>query len=270
MTIDIKIENNAQMATVKVSADGKTESKKVPLNILFEVFQSMVSAQKDTGYLTPNLLREVVKNTVCRAYYFKEFVTDFKYTTGRERIRRGNKYGITYNEDGNLVVIPNFKFTNIVGFISNSNTDAFNPSFYQIYSVTTNLFGSVDDNSKLVRFFPNQFDDHICWPNTFNKDILKNRDLKIQSTFVTQYLDSKFNTDLFRHQLDRSKLRPWEEELDEFFNEVTGSDSDDFRGRDEVLWFYLTYFFLVTIKNIEPATMASDHGTIKQLFDRRA
>lgn len=272
MTININIEDAKNYATVLLTNEGKTVSKKIPLTSLFESFQTLISAEKDTGYLTSNLLREVVKNTVCRAFYFKEFVTDFKYSTRRDYIRSSNKYNIKYinNDRESYLFIPNFKFTNILGFISNSNTESFNPSFYQIYSVTPNMFGSITDESKLVRFFPNQFEDKICWADSFNKDILKTRDLAVQSSFVTQYLTSKFNSDLFREALRQSSLREYQTELDGFFREVCGETSSTIRDRDSVGWFYLVYYFLVTIKNIEPAALAEDRGTLKRLFEQRA
>lgn len=273
MTINITIEETSQHASVLLTKDGKVESKKISLPSLFETFNSLISAEKDTGYVPSSLLREVVKNTVCRAFYFKEFITDFKYTSRRDNIRPNNKYNITIvterSTDTRYILIPNFKFTNILGFISNSNTEAFNPSFYQIFSVCPNIFGTIDDSSKLVRFFPNQFDDHICWANTFNKDVLKSRDIQTQSTFVTQYLTSKFNTDLFRHKLMSTHLTPYSTELDEFLMEVTNKNYSDLYSNDEVLCFYLTYYFLVTIKNIEPATIANDAGTLGNLFNRR-
>ena len=273
MTININIEDTQNYATVLLTQEGKTNSKKVPLNSLFETFQSLISAEKDTGFLHPNLLREVVKTTVCRAFYYKEFFTDFKFSFQRTpNLRSNNKYGIKIlrdDTDREYLLIPDFKFTNILGFISNSNTDAFNPSFYQIYSVTPNLFGGIDDNSKIVRFFPNQFDDHICWPNSFNKDILKTRDINIQATFVSQYLTSKFNSDLFREALPTNKLEPYAAELDVFFQEVLSSTSRQALERDSVCWFYLVYYFLVTIKNIEPAVLGNDRGTVKRLFEQR-
>lgn len=273
MTININIVDTQNYATVLLTQEGKTNSKKVPLTNLFETFQSLISAEKDTGFLHPNLLREVVKSTVCRAYYFKEFFTDFKFSFSREpSVKTNNKYGIKTQQDDTgreYLLIPNFKFTNILGFISNSNTDAFNPSFYQIYSVTPNLFGGIDDNSKIVRFFPNQFDDYICWPNSFNKEILKSRDLNVQATFVSQYLTSKFNSDLFRDSLPSNRLEPYAKELDEFFQEVLGSTARQALERDTVCWFYLVYYFLVTIKNIEPAVLGNDRGTVKRLFEQR-
>ncbi len=272
MTININIEQTKDFATVLLTNDGKTTSKKIPLTSLFETFQTLIAAERDTGYLTANLLRELVKNTVCRAFYYKEFITDFRYTTRHNMIKRNNKYNIQYisEERNNHILIPNFKFTNILGFISNSNTEAFNPSFYQIYSVAPNLLGNVDDNSNLVRFFPNQFDDHICWPNDFDKDILKSRDMKIQSSFVTKYLSSKFNSDLFRTSLRDRELTPYASELDEFFREVCNKNSQQAKEEDSVAWFYLVYYFLVNIKNIEPAVFADNRGNLKSLFESRA
>lgn len=272
MTININIEETQNHATILLTQEGRTSSKKVPLNNLFETFQSLISAEKDTGYIHPNLLREVVKSTVCRAYYFKEVITDFRFSFSRTpNLRTSNKYDIKIQRDDtgrDYLLIPNFKFTNILGFISNSNTEAFNPSFYQIYSVTPNLFGGIDDQSKLVRFFPNQFEDHICWPNSFNKDILKNRDLNVQSTYVSQYLNSKFNSDLFRDELPFSSLNNYIEEADEFFREVLGSTAREAHDRDVVCWFYLTYYFLVTIKNIEPAVLGKVRSTVKRIFEQ--
>lgn len=263
MPININIEENNDLATVKITQEGKTVSKKIPINSLSESFQNLIALQKDTGYLSGNILREAVKNTVCRVYYFKEFVTTFRYSTHREIVNKTNKYDITIqNEEGrDTLLIPNFKFTNILGFISNSNTDAFNPSCYQILSVVPDLFGNISDESKTVRFFPNQWETYICWPNNFNKEILSNRNINIQQTFVTQYLNSRFNTDLFRQRLEPSLVSTYKDELDTFFREISDRTSQQIYERDSVGWFFLTYFFLVTIKNIEPATLVSGGST---------
>ena len=95
-----------------------------------------------------------------------------------------------------------------------------------------------------------------------NKDILKNRDLNVQSTYVSQYLNSKFNSDLFRDELPFSSLNNYIEEADEFFREVLGSTAREAHDRDVVCWFYLTYYFLVTIKNIEPAVFNISSGQL--------
>lgn len=259
MSITIQIEDTKDVASVLLQTEGKSVSKKIHLKSLSEAFQNLLATEKDTGYISNNLLREVVKNTVCRAYYFKEFITEFKYTTRYDTQIKQNKYNISIQEiDGrNTLVIPDFKFSNILGFISNSNTEAFNPSCYQILSVVPNMFGKIDDDSKTVRFFPNQWDTHICWPNTFNKDVLSNRDISIQSSFVPHYLSSKFNTDLFNTKLQLDHVEPWKKELDDFFQEVCSTTSRSMLNQDSVGWFYLTYFFLSTIKNIEPAALVS-------------
>lgn len=268
MPIDIKIEETNNIATVLITQEGRTVSKKIPLNALSEAFQNLIAMEKDTGYLSGNILREVIKNSVCRVYYFKEFLTTFKYTIHRDIIKTGNKYNITIDrlEGRDTMIIPNFKFTNILGFISNSNTDAFNPSCYQILSVVPDLFGNINDESKTIRFFPNQWDTNICWPNEFNKNILSTRDINVQQTFVTQYLNSRFNSDLFRQKLEIRHLDPYKQELDLFFKEVANRTSYEVYERDSVAWFFLTYFFLVTIKNIEPAALINSGTKLKSYF----
>lgn len=259
MTINITIEDTKNVASVLITRKGVTTSKKIQLNALSEAFQNLLTVEKDTGYISHNLIREVVKNTVCRAYYHKEFITDFKYTCRYTLTVKKNKYNIQVIDDNGRVtlLIPNFKYLNILGFISNSNTDAFNSSCYQVLSVVPNMFGEINDESKTVRFFPNQWDTNICWPSSFNKDVLNSRDISTQSTFVTQYLSSKFNTDLYDEKLRPNLVQKWIVELDEFFQEVLGTSSDSFYSTDRVGWFYLTYYFLSTIQNIDPAALVA-------------
>lgn len=272
MPITININEQKNTAQVLITEAGLTTSKNIPLHDLSEAFKNLTSARKDTGYLSNNLLREAVHNTVCRAYYYKEFITNFQYSMRSNMPEaKSNKYGITIEPGSRpTLIIPNFKFTNIVGFISNSNTDAFNPSCYQILSVLPDIMGNVNDTSRTVRFFPNQWDSNICWPREFNQEILKNRNIVAQSTFVSQYLNSKFNSDLFEGKLDTSKLQPYKEELNEFFKEIFRLNSDEIRSADNVGWFYLVYYFLVVIKNIEPTALAQNNYTsnLKNYFDR--
>lgn len=273
MTIQITIENTGNVASIDITKEGKKTTKKVNLVDLSEAFQSLTAAEKDTGYLSSHLLREVVKNTVIRAYYFKEYITDFKYSCRTSLSIVKNKYNIELrDEDGTrTLIIPEYKFTNILGFINNSNTEAFNPSFYQIYHVVPNIFGKIDGSSKYARFFPNQFDSYICWASSFNHDILKNKDPNIQSAFVPQYLSSRFNRDLFRENFNpRSRgVENYSQELDEFFREVSNKTSLEVFEQDQVGWFYLFYFFLVKIKQIEPASLKNSGSTLNQLFSSR-
>lgn len=271
MTINILIPENSEHAELQVTTEGKTSVKKVKLNELFESFQNLVAAEKDTGYIHKNLLREVVKTTSCRAYFFKEFITTVRFRCSFDNgFIKKNKYEINLERlDGyTYLTFPTFKFTNILGFISNSNTEAFNPSFYQIYSVIPDVFGNVNDSCRYTRMFPNQFDSNICWPSSFDKEILKNRDYAVQSTFVTQYLSSRFNTDLWNNVFERNIVEEGENkrEFNDFCLEVTGESSSRLRDMDRAAWFFFAYYFLVNIKNIEPAAHCQSRGTVRQLF----
>lgn len=279
MTINITIDpEKGNVAKILTTKEGKTTSKIVPLDAISDAFKNLIPNAHDTGYITKNLLRELVVNTSCRAFYFPEYVTDFKYQYNNSVRIKPNKYGIEVlnNFEGrsdSVLFIPRFVFKNILGFISNSNTTAFNPSFYQVYSVVPNIFGEITDDSTLVRFFPNQFTDYICWPSGFDTKILKNRDAKMQSTFVTQYLSARFNNDLFNVKLRHNNNYVQENltEINNFFMEVTGKKSEEVQEASKVLWFYLLYFFLTTVKNIEPAVIVPKNdanGTLGSLFNK--
>ena len=271
MSINITIQDNANFAELQlVDPTGKALVKKVKLPELVEAFQSTISPQRDTGYIHKNLLRDCVKNTSCRAYYFKEVEVPVNFRLERDLRIKSNSHGIEIQRvrDYSYLHIPKFKFTNILGFISNSNTEAFNQSFYQIYSVIPNILGGVDDASRYARLFPNQFTERVCWPNGFDDTILRSRDYNRQSTFVTQYLSSRFNTDLWNNVFDRSVLeRPeYKDDFHNFLREVVSLSPAELRENNPYSLFFLSYYFLVTMKGVEPANHCSTIGTVRDLF----
>lgn len=267
MSIKIEIKDQDSVATVQVVENNIAKTKQVTLESLLSLFNSLVGTKKDTGYLNSNLLREESNKISKRAFLFKEFITDFKVRkTLILHIKADNKYGFKYEKDGlgdrDYLLIPGFTYRDIIGVICNSNTQAFNPSYYQIFCAHPNMFGTFDDNTKLTRFFPNQFNDHICWPNGFNKDILSNKDPVVQSSFITQYLSSKFNSDLFYYKFRNAKLSPFMEEFNTFAFEVFDIHEDYkdsafsyLQSESQHVASFVMYYFLSNIKNINPATL---------------
>lgn len=270
MSINITIDNNSSFATVTLKENNVNTSKKVPLSTILTLFNSLSTVAKDTGYLSSNLLREVSNQTCSRAFFFKEFVSELKFNTREDRsyIKKSNPHGI--KQDGSILIIPDFKHRNVLGFITNSNTDAFNPSFYKIYHAIPDIFNNVNDKTKLVAMFPNQFTSYICWPNDFDKKILAERDATTQATFISKYLTTNFNSDLFNTTFSKTKLAPLEKELDTFFSEVLTSCSSfkSFYSEHHVLSFYLIYYFISNIKGLNPANYTNDdsHTTLGRLF----
>ena len=133
MSLTINIKKDATVATITTEEEGKSNNKVISLENLIKLFTSLNGVKRDTGYLAANLLREDVANVCNRAYYFKEFVTDFRVSvnsTLRQLVKTNNPHGVSV-EESNLK-IDNYCFREIIGVISNSNTEAFNNSFYRI------------------------------------------------------------------------------------------------------------------------------------------
>ena len=273
MSININIKENSDVATVITTEKGASSSKTVALDDLLHLFTNLKGERKDTGYLSSNLLREEVNRFSKRAFYFKEVVSDFQSAINQRsyfKVKSDNPFGITI-QDGYLT-IPNFIFREIIGVINNSNTDAFNPSWYRVYCANLGLSGQINDNTKVYPFFPNQFSDgRICWPNEFDNSVLNDKDVKIQSTFVTRYLTSKFNSDLFSYQLSNDKLRPFLEEFTAFVESVficTEMKVYNYirENLSSNIISFLWYFFLSNIKGINPATLMTGGTTLGNFF----
>lgn len=272
MPLKININDNSDSATITTIEDGKSVNKTVSLENLIKIFTSLNGVKRDTGYLAANLLREDAGVVCNRAFYFKDFFCDFRVSTERSLsniIKKDNKYGIV-EESGGVIKIPNYHFREMVGVISNSNNDAFSASYYQVYNVMPSLNNTLDDNTKLVRIFCNQFTDRICWPSDVQPhEFLNHKEYKIQSTFVTRYLTSKFNHDLFNPRLDYRKLTV--EDLTKFrkFLDEVFSVQDVFdrvRGYSNVFVFLL-YYFTSNILGLNPTVLASGHeNTLGQFF----
>lgn len=272
MSLTINIKKDASVATVTTKEEGKASNKVISLENLIKLFTSLNGVKRNTGYLAANLLREDVGTVSNRAYYFKEFVTDFRVASSsslRSLLKTNNTYGVSLEE--NCLKIENYCFREVIGVISNSNTDAFNNSYYRIYNAILPMTGVIDDQTKLVSIFPNQFDNRVCWPSGLNLDFLNNKDFKIQSTFITRYLSSRFNSDLFNSHMNVDRLSNTDQaEFKTFLKEIF-NDSDDIepfetlrRNFNNVFHFFL-YFFLSNIKKINPASIVSGNGNCTTL-----
>ena len=140
------------------------------------------------------------------------------------------------------------------------------------------MTGVIDDNTKLVSIFPNQFDNRVCWPSGLNTDFLNSKDFKIQSTFITRYLSSRFNSDLFSGHMNFDRLSSQDQSefkafLKEIFNDYDDSEPYEVlrRNFNNVFHFFL-YFFLSNVKNINPASIVPSNGnttTLGNFFNNR-
>ena len=279
MSLTINIKKDATVATVTTEEEGKSNNKVISLENLIKLFTSLNGVKRDTGYLAANLLREDVANVCNRAYYFKEFVTDFRVavnSTLRQLVKTNNPHGVSI-EESNLK-IDNYCFREIIGVISNSNTEAFNNSFYRIYNAILPLTGVIDDNTKLVSIFPNQFDNRVCWPSGLSLDFLNSKDYKIQSSFITRYLSSKFKSDLFSSKMNEGRLSSqdqteFKEFLNSIFNDYESMQPYEYLRRHwtNVFHFFL-YFFLSNVKNVNPASIVPSNNkctTLGNFFNNR-
>ena len=262
MNLNISIKKDASVATVTTEEEGKYVNKTVPLESLIKLFTTLNGTKRDTGYLASNLLREDVGNVSNRAYYFKNFIADCRVSVSsslRNVLKTDNPYGISIDE--NAIVIKDMNYRDIVGVISNSNTDVFNVSYYKIYNAVVPLSGVINDSTRLVQIFPNQFGNRVCWPDGLDQSFLSKKDFSTQSTFVTRYLCSKFNNDLYRNSLTTSHLSSQDkQEYINFLLEIFNIEREDIvgtvNGYSVALQCFLIYFFLSNIKKINPATVA--------------
>lgn len=275
-TVSIQFQENSPIATVTVKNKTTQEIKKTDLPTVLNLISTLTSTDKDTGYLNSSLIREAVFKVSSRAFYLKAFPTEVKYTM-RERIdsrfiKSDNPFGIKVR-DGRLI-FPDFIFRDVVGFISNSNTDGFNPSFYKVYNAIPDMLGNITDSTQLVHMFPNQFAGNICWPDSFDKKILSTRNLLTQSSFVTQYLTSIFNADLFQNTISMSDARAYEKDFNLFLKDVLHPDhqmtfeslSENYSG----IFLFLFYYFISNVKNLNPTilTKKSVRTTLGSLFEQ--
>lgn len=271
-SVTVQFQENSNVATITVKNKTTQEIKKTDIPTVLNLISTLTSNEKDTGYLNSSLIREAVRKVSSRAFYLKTFITPVMYRL-REKdgfINPSNPFGI--KEESGRLVFPDFIFRDIIGFISNSNTDKFNPSYYKIYNAVPDMLGSISDHTTLIPLFPNQFGNRICWPDSFDQGILAKRDPQVQSSFVTKYLTSIFNSDLLERYFDKKAFEPHEKEFNTFLNEVFNKDHktdykslyDNYPG----LFLFFAYYFLSNIKELTPAnfTRKDYHVKLGSLF----
>lgn len=117
MSLTINIKKDASVATVTTEEEreGKASNKVISLENLIKLFTSLNGVRRNTGYLAANLLREDVGTVSNRAYYFKEFVTDFRVASSsslRSLLKTNNTYGVSLEE--NCLKIENYCFREVV------------------------------------------------------------------------------------------------------------------------------------------------------------
>lgn len=277
--LNITIPAAASTAIVSQTTEGeKTSVKEVSLEDLFKVFSEMNTVEADTGYLCPSLLRETRGRVFRRAYHYKEFVTPIEVRkNGLEYSVKTNPHGIS--ETDRYLKFDSFIYRDIIGCISNNNGAEFNASGYRVYCAVPSITGLFTDATRLISVFPNQFDSNICWPDNFNRQVLNQRNAAAQTTYITSYLASKFNSDLFRQSFNYSRMS--EEHANGFkvfAQEVFSGIPTDLNGQDliqrmrrncEVTTLFLVYFYLSSVLSINPVIyMPNTTNTLGAFFSQ--
>lgn len=266
----ITIEINSQSAHSKVivqTPDKRVITKRVSVSDLPDLIRdssSAVAKEYDTGFISPNLIREsIASNQVRRLYLFPELsftchlnnygLDEFPFN----RLNGDNKYSISYEniENQNYLVIPNFVYRNFGLFIINTNTEEFNCVSHYFGCITTNMFNQVNSESVLRYSMLNHFDNRVCWHGSFDQSILSSRDTTRQSNAVFNYLNSNFNNDLTLKnypsiakavQYRNQGLEDFFKEIYEDFNWDTFVDHYNVRSRQGYLLVALTVYYLST------------------------
>lgn len=242
--IIIEIESTGSSAKVSQTGDNKrTVVKNIPISDLPELIKvSSTNTVKDsdTGYISPNLIREVIAHgQMKRLYHFPTI--KFNCNLNIEGylscdpddddddcyypdINTENKYGITIKDEH--LVIPNFIYRDFGLLIVNVNNDTFSCVRHNFGCITTDFFGHVSDESNLNFALLNHFDQKVCWHGSFDYTLLAERDSVKQARLVHNYLNSNFNNDLhLRQRPTEDTIKKYSSEgLLDFFKEIFGDD----------------------------------------------
>lgn len=249
MSVNIQIESNDSVKiTLSDSETGVTSTKTTDIPSLVESLSSLQVNSKDTGYLHPSLLREVVNNKTIRLFYYPR-ATYTVVVQGSTLDINDNKYGIT--SKNNSLIIPKFTIKDVVGIFKNNTSTGFNNTHHYIGVIKPNLVGTINDQTEFYKPFPNHFTSSICWPDSFNKGSLDSLDYRTQSSSINMYFSSPFNTDLFSENFDESFRNSIKDDVAfiAFLEELGLSYS----SLSSIYIYFLTYFYMSTIKDINPA-----------------
>ena len=203
------IEVNSNETSAKVTqhlSNSRVAVKNIPIAELPTLIRnSAANTQKDsdTGYMSPNLIREVIAHgQVRRLYLYPTLTFECKvrayFDEDEEdypRFNEENSYGIKFIDEH--LVFPDFTFRNFGLMIANVNNEEFSCVRHNFGCISTDFFDHVHDQSKLYFAMLNHFDQRVCWHGSFDQSLLNERNTTKQGKLVYNYLNSNFNSDLY-------------------------------------------------------------------------
>lgn len=217
--------------------NSRVSVKNIPIAELPKLIRlSAANTQKDsdTGYISPNLIREVIAHGQVRRLYLYPTLQfeckvrayldeDEDYPTFNE----SNKYGIKLIDDH--IVFPDFTFRNFGLMIANVNNEEFTCVRHNFGCISTDFFDFVNEQSRLYFSMLNHFDQRVCWHGSFDQSLLNERNTNKQGKLVYNYLNSNFNSDLYlRNVPSEAYIEKYRKEgLEEFLCDVFEGDFDD-------------------------------------------
>lgn len=266
----IQIESNQNSAKVtQHAADSRVITKHIPLEDLPELIRvssTTIVKDSDTGFISPNLIREVsAHGQIKRLYHFPviKFNCHLRYYDDMS-FNESNKYGIKYEDDH--LVFTDFIYRNFGLLTVNVNAENFNCVRHNFGCLSTDFFDRVTDDSNLHFALLNHFDQKVCWHGSFDTSLLSERDSVKQARLVHNYLNSNFNNDLYLRCIPSytAITKYANEGLSEFLDDVFSLTIEDISDSDERSYVVnvAILYFLCTKLNLkfEDVTEPSHHN----------
>ncbi len=271
-SIDINIKPQSPVVRVTLTqTDKRVIHKNVRTNQLTDLIKDSAATilrDADTGFISPNLVREVIAHgQVRRLYLFPEVQFNCRYrvhgredTFMRDFTPGDNEWGIKTvqdERDGNTYLeIPNFVYRNFGLFIVNVNDESFNCVRHNYGCVSTDMFDRLSDASNLHFTLLNHFDTSVCWHGGFNRESLNSRDTNVQARTVHSYLNSNFNSDLKLRCVPNNVQRFFAEGLEAFLKTLFPNTNpneivDAARSRSGIHLALLINYYLSTVRRMK-------------------
>lgn len=268
MNTKVTIEINSAEHSAKVSqqfSDSRVAVKNIPVSELPELIRLSASntmKDNDTGFISPNLIREVTAHgQIRRLYHYPTIKFDcrlraYEFEEDDISFNASNSYGIT--EDDEHIVFPGFTYRNFGLLITNVNNEEFSGVRHNFGCISTDFFDQVSNESLLYYAMLNHFDQKVCWHGSFDHSLLSERNSVKQGKLAYHYLNSNFNNDLYLRCVpsDEAINKYGPEGLHAFLKDVfSAGDVDDIlNARDNSCGYIINVailYFLCTKLNLK-------------------
>ena len=267
MNTKVTIEINSAEPSAKVSqqfADSRVAVKNVPVSELPELIRLSASntmKDSDTGFISPNLIREVTAHgQIRRLYHFPTLTFDchlraYEFEDEGIEFNSENTYGIT--EDDDHLIFPGFTYRNFGLLITNVNNEDFSCVRHNFGCISTDFFDQVSESSRLHYSMLNHFDQKVCWHGSSDHSLLAERNSVKQGKLVYNYLNSNFNNDLYlRCVPSQEAIEKYATEgLNDFLGNVFSTDAETaISARDNSCGYIINVailYFLCTKLNLK-------------------